>query len=84
MRKKGFRGTRGVAIHSRKAHPELYHAKQTAVIGAAIAAQVKRRWADEETADLARQEALLLDSGAKASRMNILLSEYMTSIADCD
>lgn len=73
-----FRGARGVAIHTRRAHPEVYHAKQTAVIGAAVAAQVKRRWAREETADMARQEAWLCDQGTEARKLNTKLVEYMT------
>ncbi len=49
-------GSKGVAIHTMGAYPEVYHAKQTVVIGTAVAAHVKRRWAREETADMARQE----------------------------
>ena len=60
-----FSAKRGLGVHSRTAHPKAYHSKQTASIGAAIGAQTKRRWDDEELAGMAMEEARLRRKGVK-------------------
>ena len=62
---KHFTAKRGLAVHSRTAHSKAYHSKLTASIGAAIGAQTRSRWDEEEVAGMAMEEARLHRRGVK-------------------
>jgi len=53
---KQFQGQRGLSLHLRSAHMELYQSRGTVEIAKTIRDQKKTRWASEETAVMAQEE----------------------------
>ena len=73
---KQFKGQRGLSLHSRSAHPELYHKKGSAEIAQTIREQTRTRWDGEESAVMAHEEVRLLRQGCM--ELNKELSKFMT------
>ncbi|MEG7522165.1 MAG: hypothetical protein M3H12_03580, partial [Chromatiales bacterium] len=73
---KQFKGIRGLSIHSRSAHAELYHARKTLEISEAIRDQTKTRWDPEELAGMAKEEARLRKRCIKG--VNKALRDFMS------
>ena len=83
---KHFTAKRGLAVHTRTAHPKAHHSKLTVKIRAAIGAQTKRRWDEDELADMAMEEARLRGTGVKTinagkgvATVNTALAAFMPS-----
>ena len=70
-----IQGLRGLAIHSRSAHPESYHSKGTTEIAETIRDQTRARWDSEESALMAHEEVRLLRAGCMD--LNKALSKFM-------
>ena len=72
-----FGGKHGMNVHRRSAHPESYHSEKAVEIGAAIAAQSKKRWDAEEEAIMAHEDARLRESGMTSTKIVAELAAAM-------
>ena len=63
---KQFKNKRGLAIHARSAHPDIYHARCATEIVEVERSHRKSRWDPEESAVLAREESKLVRRGCYA------------------
>ena len=61
-----YKNKRGLAIHERSAHAEIYHARCAIIIEETHRSQRKSRWDSEESAVMARAESKLVRQGLYA------------------